>query len=164
MGIELTRYVRPECFVQDLVEKSRDDALRRIVHTVAEKGLIKDENDLFVKLVERENIQSTGVGNGIAVPHCLSDEIPDLMIIVARSLSGVEFNSFDGKPTQVIILLICSSQEHGLHVKALMQIARLIKRKGFIEKIISSTSVQDMVRAFDEEESTLIVSRQGAQS
>jgi hypothetical protein len=65
---------------------------------------------------------------------------------------GLEFGSFDGKPTQVVFLLMRNRQEHSLHLKALARIARLIKSTAFIEKIVSSTSVQDMVRAFDEEE------------
>ncbi len=84
--------------------------MRTIIHTVAEKGLVHDEKDLFAKLMQRENIQSTAVGNGFAIPHCFDDEIPDLIIIVARSFAGLEFGSFDGKPTRVVFLLIGSSQ------------------------------------------------------
>lgn len=155
MAIKLTRYIRPECFIPDLAETNRKDALRMIIHVVAEKGLVKDEKDLFAKLMERENIQSTAVGNGIAIPHCFIDEIHDLIIIVARFPGGVEFDSFDGKPTKVVFLLVGNHQEYSLHLRALAQIARLIKSMEFIEKIVSSTSVQDMVRAFDEEEAKI---------
>jgi len=155
MALKLTRYIRPECFLHDLTEKTREDALRRIIHEAAAKGLIKDEGELFSKLMERENIQTTAVGNGIAIPHCFTDEISDLVIIVARAPGGLEFDSFDGKPTQVIFLLMGNRQEHSLHLKALARIARLIKSTGFIERIISAESVQDMVRAFDEEEAKI---------
>jgi mannitol/fructose-specific phosphotransferase system IIA component (Ntr-type) len=150
--MKLTRYIRPDCFIPDLAEKSREDALRRIIHAVAEKGLVKNEQDVFAKLIERENMQSTAVGNGIAIPHCFTDEIPGLIIVVALSLGGLEFDSFDGKPTQIIILFIGNRQEHSLHLKALARVARLIKSEAFIQKIASSASGQDMVRAFDEEE------------
>ena len=86
--MKLTHYIRSECFIPDLAEKSREDALRRIIHAVAVRGLVKDEKVVFAKLMEWENIQSTAVGNGIAIPHCFTDEIPDLIIIVARSLGG----------------------------------------------------------------------------
>jgi len=152
MAMKLTQYIHPECFITDLAEKSRDGALRRIVHAVAEKGLVRDEEDVFAKLIERENIQSTAVGNGVAIPHYFTDEVPDLAVIVARSRAGLEFDSFDGKPTQVVFLLLGSRQQYTTHLKALARIARLIKNPVFIEKIVSSTSVQDMVRAFDEEE------------
>ena len=153
--MKLTRYIRPECFVWNLTEKTREDALRRIIHVMAEKGLVTDEREVFARLMERENIQTTAVGNGIAIPHCFIEEIPDLIIIVARAPGGLEFDSFDGKPTNVLFLLMGNRQEHSLHLKALARIARLIKNTGFIEKIVSSASVEDMVRAFDEEEAKI---------
>jgi PTS system nitrogen regulatory IIA component len=142
MAMKLTRCIHPECFIP----------LRRIIHGAAEKGLVKDEKEVFARLMERENIQSTAVGNGVAIPHCFTDQIPDLVVIVARSREGLEFYSFDGKPTQVVFLLMGSCQEYTMHLKALARIARLITSTAFIENIVSSTSVQGMVRAFDEEE------------
>jgi PTS system nitrogen regulatory IIA component len=118
---------------------------------MAEKGLIRDERDVLSRLMERESIQSTAVGNGIAIPHCFIEEVPDLIITVARSVEGLEFDSFDGKPTRIVFLLMGNRQEHGLHLKALARIARLIKSTSFIERIIASETVEDMVRAFDEE-------------
>jgi fructose-specific phosphotransferase system IIA component len=155
MSMKLTQYIRPECFIVDLPEKGREDALRRIVHAVAEEGLIKDEKVVFASLMERESIQSTAVGNGIAIPHCFTDEVPDLIITVARSREGLEFDSFDGKPTQVVFLLMGNRQEHGLHLKALARIARLIKSTSFIEKIVASSTVEDMVKAFTQEEAKI---------
>jgi fructose-specific phosphotransferase system IIA component len=155
MSMKLTQYIRPECFIVELTDATREDCLRRIVRAVAEKGLIKDEKDVFAKLMERENIQSTAVGNGIAIPHCFTDEVPDLIITVARSRSGIEFDSFDGKPTQVVFLLMGNRQEHSLHLKALARIARLIKSTSFIEKIIASSTVADMVKAFEQEEAKI---------
>ncbi len=155
MSMKLTQYIRPECFIVDLPEKTREDALRRIVHAVAEKGFIKDEKDVFSRLMERESIQSTAVGNGIASPHCFTDEVPDLIITVARSRGGLEFDSFDGKPTQVVFLLMGNRQEHSLHLKALARIARLIKSTSFVEKIVASSTVEDMVMAFTREEAKI---------
>ena len=155
MPMKLKQYIRPECFLPDLPDKTREDAVRRIVHAVAEQGYIKGEQEVFAKLMERESIQSTAVGNGIAIPHCFTDEVPDLIITVARSHGGVEFDSFDGKPTQVVFLLMGNRQEHGLHLKALARIARLIKSTSFIERIIASSTVEDMVRAFEEEEAKI---------
>jgi mannitol/fructose-specific phosphotransferase system IIA component (Ntr-type) len=155
MAIKLTRYIRPECFLHDVAAKTREEALQRIVHEAAAKGLIKDEAEVFGKLLERESIQTTAVGNGIAIPHCFTDEISDLVIIVARAPGGLEFDSFDGKPIRVVFLLMGNRQEHSLHLKALARIARLVKSTEFIDKIVSAGSVQDMVRAFDEEEAKI---------
>jgi fructose PTS system EIIBC or EIIC component len=68
---------------------------------------------------------------------------------------GVEFNSLDGKPTQVVFLLMGNRREHTLHLKALARIARLTRSTTFMEKIVSSASVQDLVHALDEEEARI---------
>jgi len=155
MAMKLTQYIRPDCFIPALQERTREEALRALVRVVAEKGFIKDDRDVFARLMERESIQSTAVGNGIAIPHCFIDEVPDLIIAVARSPGGLDFDSFDGKPTHVVFLLMGNRQEHSLHLKALARIARLIKSTSFIEKIIASATVEDMVRAFEQEEARI---------
>ena len=76
-------------------------------------------------------------------------------IVVARAPQGIAFDSFAGEPTRVIFLLMGNRQGHGLHLKALARIARLIKSTAFIEKIVASVTVEDMVRAFEEEETKI---------
>ncbi len=155
MAMKLTQYIRPECFLHSIQDLTREEALRTLVHAVASKGYLRDEKDVYARLMERENIQSTAVGNGIAIPHCFIDEIPDLIIAVARAPGGLDFDSFDGKPTQVVFLLMGNRQEHSLHLKALARIARLIKSTAFIERIRASASVDDMVKAFEQEEAKI---------
>ncbi len=155
MPMKLTHYIRPDCFLPALQERTREEALRTLVHAVASHGYLRDEQDVYAKLMERENIQSTAVGNGIAIPHCFTDEVPDLIIAMARAPGGLDFDSFDGKPTHVVFLLMGNRQEHSLHLKALARIARLIKSTSFIEKIVASSTVEDMVEAFEQEEAKI---------
>jgi mannitol/fructose-specific phosphotransferase system IIA component (Ntr-type) len=155
MSMRLKTYVRPDCFIHDLAAKTREDALREIVRTVAARGIIKDQAAVLERLLERERIQSTAVGSGIAIPHCFTDEIADLVIVVARAPAGVAFDSFDGRPTHVVFLLMGNRQEHGLHLKALARIARLIKSTSFIERIVGAGSADEMVRVFEEEEAKI---------
>ena len=155
MAMKLTHYIRPDCFLPTLQERTREEALRTLVHAVASRGYLRDEQDVYAKLMERESIQSTAVGNGIAIPHCFTDDVPDLIIAVARAPGGLDFDSFDGKPTHVVFLLMGNRQEHSLHLKALARIARLIKSTAFIEKIVASSTVEDMVQAFEQEEAKI---------
>lgn len=155
MPMRLKTYVRPECFIHDLAATTREEALAEIVRVVAEKGIIKDQATVLERLLERERIQSTAVGSGIAIPHCFTDEVADLVIVVARSPRGIAFDSFDGRPTHVVFLLMGNRQEHGLHLKALARIARLIKSTAFIDRVVAADSVEGMVRAFDEEEAKI---------
>jgi PTS system nitrogen regulatory IIA component len=155
MSMRLKSYVHPECFIHNLAAKTREEALREIVRVVAGKGIVKDQAAVLESLLERERIQSTAVGSGIAIPHCFTDEIADLVIVVARSPGGIAFDSFDGRPTHVVFLLMGNRQEHGLHLKALARIARLIKSTAFIDRVVAADSVDGMIRAFEEEEAKI---------
>jgi nitrogen PTS system EIIA component len=155
MSMRLKSYVHPECFIHDLAAKTREEALREIVRVVAGKGIVKDPAAVLESLLERERIQSTAVGSGIAIPHCFTDEIADLVIVVARAPGGIAFDSFDGRPTHVVFLLMGNRQEHGLHLKALARIARLIKSTAFIDRVVAADSIDAMVRAFEEEEAKI---------
>jgi mannitol/fructose-specific phosphotransferase system IIA component (Ntr-type) len=150
--VNLGRYAKPECFIPDLPGSRPEEALARIVGKLREKGHVRDEAGICARLLERERVQSTAVGGGIAIPHCFTDEVADLLVVIARSPAGVSFESFDGKPVQVIFLLLGNARDHVLHLKALARIARLIRATRFIERIASSATVEEMVRAFDEEE------------
>jgi PTS system nitrogen regulatory IIA component len=155
MSMRLKTYFHPECFIPDLAAKTREEALTEMVRVVAAKGIIKDQAAALERLLERERIQSTAVGSGIAIPHCFTDEIADLAIVVARAPGGIAFDSFDGRPTHVVFLLMGNRQEHGLHLKALARIARLIKSTAFIDRVVAADSVDGMVRAFEEEEAKI---------
>jgi mannitol/fructose-specific phosphotransferase system IIA component (Ntr-type) len=155
MSMKLTQYIKPECFVPALSESTREGAFRSMVHLMVEKGHIRNEDKVFDSLMEREAIQSTAVGDGIAIPHCFTDEVADLVIGLARAPQGIPFDSFDGDPVRVIFLLLGNREGHGLHLKALARIARLIKCTGFIEKVLASPTVEAMVRAFEEEEAKI---------
>jgi nitrogen PTS system EIIA component len=155
MSMRLKTYVHPECFIHDLGAKTREEALREIVTVVAATGIIKDQAAVLESLLERERIQSTAVGSGIAIPHCFTDEVADLVIVVARAPGGIAFDSFDGRPTHVVFLLMGNRQEHALHLKALARIARLIKSTTFIDRVVAADSVEGMVRAFEEEEAKI---------
>jgi mannitol/fructose-specific phosphotransferase system IIA component (Ntr-type) len=150
--VKLARYACHECFLPNLAGESREEVLRGMVRRLREKGHIRDEAGILSRLLEREAVQSTAVGGGVAIPHCFAEEVADLLVTVARVPTGIPFDSFDGKPVQVIFLLVGNTRDHILHLKALARIARLIRTTRFIERVAAATTVEEMVRAFEEEE------------
>jgi fructose-specific phosphotransferase system IIA component len=150
--MRLIKYLKEECILLDIEEKEKDSALLKLTNVLKEKGIIKNDREIYYKLVEREKLQSTGIGNEVAIPHCFSDEIKDLIIILARSKKGINFNSLDQKPTRLIFLLLGNKKNPGLHLKALARIARLIKETEIVEKLINCSTTTEMKNIFEEEE------------
>jgi mannitol/fructose-specific phosphotransferase system IIA component (Ntr-type) len=80
VAMRFEQFLHPEGFIFDLQETNWEKALRRIVHVVAQKGLITNEVPVVAKLMEREKFMTTAIGNRIAIPRCLTDEVPPLSL------------------------------------------------------------------------------------
>jgi mannitol/fructose-specific phosphotransferase system IIA component (Ntr-type) len=105
-------------------------------------------------LFQRERSMSTGMENGIAIPHCSLDEIDDTLVVLGISQDGVQFESIDGKPTHLILLLVTPRNKTKVHIRTLAEIAKLLNDAAFRERLIaagSSTDVVQLIRAQETE-------------
>ncbi|MCP2519313.1 PTS sugar transporter subunit IIA [Candidatus Aminicenantes bacterium AC-708-M15] len=150
--MKLSKYLLSDYILIGLEEQEKEKALLRIAGFLKNKGLIKNVEGIYSKLIEREKIQSTAIGNGVAIPHCFSEEIENLIIVIVISRRGIDFNSPDKKPIKLIFLILGNKKNPGLHLKALARIARLIKETEIIKKLIDCSNVQEVLRIFEEEE------------
>ncbi len=147
--MRLAQFLHPECFIFDLQETYWAKALRKIVHVVAQQGLITNEVSVVAKLMEREKFMTTAIGNRIASPRCLTDEVPALVVTVACSRVGIDFHAYDGVPIHAVVLFLGKTGDDWTHFIALAKFARLIMDTPFVERLLSSACVEDMVKAFE---------------
>jgi len=110
------------------------------------------KDDLLRVLREREALQSTGIGEGVAIPHGKIGGLDRLVASFARSTKGVDFDSIDGQPTQLFFLLVVPEQSGGQHLKALARISRFFRDASFREKLLASGDLDEIFRAIEEED------------
>jgi PTS system nitrogen regulatory IIA component len=135
----------------DLKSKSKEEVLRELAKMVAEKeGL--DIDQLVHVLEEREKLGSTGIGDGIAIPHGKLKGLKTLIASFGKSGKGVNFESIDGKPTQIFFLLMAPENTAGMHLKALARISRLLKDKKFRENLIDAKTTDEVYKIIKEED------------
>lgn len=103
-------------------------------------------------LVAREESMSTGMENGIAIPHCSVDMINETVVSLGISREGVQFDSIDGKPTHLIILLVTPKNKTKMHIKTLAEIAKLLNHESSRKKLLAASSPADTLRIIEEEE------------
>jgi len=118
--------------------------------------VIKDTETLINALLEREKLGSTGIGENMAIPHAKSDEIDQIVIVFARSINGIDFESLDQKPVHFICLLLAPTHSTGLHLKALARIARLFKSLPLREKILKAHGADSIYSTLIEEDSKIL--------
>ncbi|MBL4889378.1 MAG: PTS sugar transporter subunit IIA [Candidatus Lindowbacteria bacterium] len=108
--------------------------------------------DLVAATVSREELMSTGIGQGVAIPHAKSDKVDRLHAVFGRSAAGIDFDSLDQKPVHLFFLLIAPTDQSGPHVKALARISRLLKHAYFRQALLDATKASDVLTIIREEE------------
>ena len=125
--------------------KDKPEVLRELVQTLRDAGEIDDFDVVLQAVQEREDKQSTGLQDGIAVPHGKTPAVKSLKLAVGIAPQGIDFNSLDGAPTNLFFLLVASPAQSGPHVEALAEIAKLSRSKAFCKALVNAGSPQEVV-------------------
>ena len=136
----------------DLAADSKQGVLEEMSSALAgaEPGLSSDR--LLQILIAREELQSTGIGEGVAIPHGKVAGLERLVASFARSVKGVDFESIDSQPTHLFFLLVVPEHSGGQHLKALARISRFFRDPEFREKLLQAGELDDVFRAIEEED------------
>ena len=130
--------------------KTKEGVLRELVHVLSQVEKQVNEDRTVEILLERESLGSTGIGEGVAVPHGKSKEAKKILACFGRSLPGLDFQSLDGKPTHLFFLLIAPENSAGMHLKALAQVSRLMKDQAFRKRLMEANSADEIYSIFSE--------------
>ncbi len=141
-----------EASILDLKSTNKDDLLAEMASALAAVESALDAKTLLNVLREREALQSTGIGEGVAIPHGKVQGLDRLIATFARSTGGVDFDSIDGQPTRLLFLLIVPEQSGGQHLKALARISRFFRDASFREKLLAASELEEIFRAIEEED------------
>jgi mannitol/fructose-specific phosphotransferase system IIA component (Ntr-type) len=106
-------------------------------------------------VLRREDMGSTAIGGYIALPHARINCVKNVMVTIGISKEGIEFESLDGEPVNVIILLLSNKKEAGGHLKTLAALAKILKDKSFIQYLKESKTEKEVVRLFSKQQSIL---------
>lgn len=140
-----------EAILADLKAVDKKGVLEELVVPVANLSGVNHE-DLVKVLMERERLGSTGIGEGIGIPHGKVKNLDSLILVFGLSRKGVDFDSMDGLPAHIFFLLITPENSTGLHLKLLARISRILKNDPFKEKLLHATSPDEIYSIIKEEE------------
>jgi PTS system nitrogen regulatory IIA component len=150
--MKITDILVREASILDLAATGKDALLTELATALAAAEESLDREALLDVLRERESLQSTGIGEGVAIPHGKIPGLDRLVATFARSRDGVDFESIDGQPTQLFFLLVVPEQSGGQHLKALARISRFFRDASFREKLIAAGDLDEIFRAIEEED------------
>jgi len=150
--MKLLDIVSPGGVVDDLRAETKEGVLREMSEVVAADVPILSAQALTSILLDRESLGSTGIGDGVAIPHGKVPGLTRLAAVIARSRAGVQFHSLDGKPAHLFFLVVAPEQSAGMHLKALARISRLLKDARFRRSLLDARDADDLRRILKEED------------
>ena len=139
-----------------LEARTKDEALRELVELLERAHGIDTDGDVLSRVVRRESMMSTGIGNGVAIPHGKSRLVERLASACAVAPGGLDFDSVDGEPATLFILLVSPENVRGPHVKALASISRLMKEETVRESLRTAASAEAFMQTLRDAESRFL--------
>ncbi len=141
-----------DALVLDLGAKGKPAVLAELAGALAAAEPSIEEGALLEVLAEREVLQSTGIGDGVAIPHGKMPGLDHLVASFARSKDGVDFESIDGQPTHLFFVLVVPEHAGGQHLKALARISRFFRDADFRKSLESAETAEDVLRVIQDED------------
>ena len=140
-------------FLNDhLSSHTKTDVLTELVTVLIESGLPIDRTKAIDVLQQREKLGSTGIGDGVAIPHAKVPDLQELVVAFGRSREGIAFDAIDGKPVQLFFLLLAPENSTGQHLKALAKISKMLKTPDFRKKLIDAKTKGDLFKTIVEQD------------
>ena len=136
----------------NLESSSKAGLFEEMVQMLVDQGLLRDGAAALLSLHEREAKMTTGIANGLALPHGKIREARGLLMALGVSKRGIEYESLDGEPVHVVILVLAEVGNPGPHIEALAEISRLFALPGFLSKIREAQSSREILDLIQREE------------
>lgn len=145
--MRLSELLRPEAILLDLRDLDKWQVIERLTDLLVGSGLLPAEKRTPVQdaLLARERSMSTGMENGIAIPHCSLDALDDTLVTLGISQSGIDFESIDGKPTHLVLLLVTPKNKTKVHIRTLAEIAKLLNDGAFRERLVAASAADEVL-------------------
>jgi PTS system nitrogen regulatory IIA component len=141
-----------ECIIPELRSQNKREVLEELAAALLNYKGNLDKEALVEVLLERERLGSTGIGDGIAIPHGKIRDLDELILSFGRSARGIEFDSMDGRPTHLFFLLVAPENSAGVHLRALAKISRLLKSAHFRQKLAEAGDREEIFQIIQEED------------
>ena len=140
-----------------LENTEKNAIIEEMVDILDKAGKLKDKKAVLKAVLEREQVMSTGMGDGIAIPHAKTDGVEKLIAAFGVTKEPVDFKSIDNKPVRIIFLLVGPTDLTSPHLKVLSRISRLTHRKEFREKLAAAKNSKQVIDAITQEEQKYFV-------
>ena len=148
--MKLPEIIEEDYIIPELKAKDKRGVLEELAEVISNHEPSIDKAALVKVLVERERLGSTGIGDGVAIPHGKMNGVRHPIISFGRSKKGLDFDSMDGQPAHLFFLLIAPEDSSGIHLQVLARIAKILKNRAFRQKLMEPSSRKELYQTIIE--------------
>jgi PTS system nitrogen regulatory IIA component len=150
--MRMSDFIIKEAIIPDLKATTKEGVIREMVESLRAAGQLHtgDAEDIVKAILKREQLGSTGIGRGVAIPHSKHPTVERLVGTLARAKAGIDFQSVDGEPVFVLVLLVSPQEKPGDHLRALENVARSMRDDGFVRELRAANTRDEIWRLLDE--------------
>jgi mannitol/fructose-specific phosphotransferase system IIA component (Ntr-type) len=156
IGMKLTEYLTKDCIVSNLKTNDKIHAIKELTRLLHKRGKIDELDGVLDRVVERESFDSTGIGSGIAIPHARINTLDGLVCAVGRKKEGLEYRSIDGKPVNLIFLILYPPVDSHKYLYFIASLSRLVLNENLVEKLMQAATSTSMYKVLDKASETLV--------
>ena len=153
--MRLTEILKPANIKVPLQAKVKNEAIAELVNMLAANGEIVDPKRVLDSVLDREATRTTGIGNGLAIPHGKCNGTNDLVMAIGKAATPIDFQAIDGRPVTIIWMLTSPQDKTGPHIHALARISRLMTIDKFRQSLAEAKTAQEIYDAIVKQESQL---------
>ncbi len=149
--MKIVEFLRPDAVIANLTGQTGQAVLAELCRPLAAAYKV-DGQRLVETLLDREKLGSTGIGDGVAIPHGKVPGLPGLLASFGRAPKGIEFRAIDGRPTHLFFALFAPENSAGAHLKALARISRIFKNPAFRDSLLKASTGEEIFRLIETED------------
>lgn len=144
--MKLGRYLKPSRIILRMRARDKWDAIGELLDKLVADGVVQDPARAKDDVIAREKRMSTGMEEGLAVPHAKTEAVSDLVVAMGVAPEGIEFESLDGKPARVVFLVLSRVNTSGPHVECISEIAKACSDPLTRERLLKTVSVEEVLQ------------------
>jgi len=149
---KISELLTDELINLNLSSKNKEDVFGELADMVHRAKKVSDRDAFLRSLMKRENLESTGIGKGLAIPHARTDTVEGVVMAFARSERGVDFQSLDKKPAHLIFLIASPEREKSIYIKVLARTSRLLRNDKFRQQLMKASSPEEVIQLIEKNE------------
>ncbi|MGD0770929.1 MAG: PTS sugar transporter subunit IIA [Tepidisphaeraceae bacterium] len=153
--MRLTEILKAQNILMPMLASTKNEAIGELVALLAKNGEIQDANAVLNAVLEREMTRTTGIGNGLAIPHGKCSGTAQLVMAIGRLAAPIDFQAIDGRPVTLVWLLASPPDKTGPHIHALARISRLMTSDKFRQALTQAKSAQEIYDVIVQQENAL---------